>query len=45
MTEAQWDDFGGKWITRIMIETDVTKGVTLMSGIRDDVMGSDKFGF
>jgi len=45
MTEAQWDDFGGRWITRAKIENDIAKGVTLLSGIRDAAVGSDKFGF
>ena len=43
--EAQWNDFGGRWIVRARIESDITRGVTLLSGIRDNVMGSERFGF
>jgi hypothetical protein len=43
--EAQWDDFGGQWIIRARIEEDLSRGVTLLSGIRDSAMGSDRFGF
>jgi hypothetical protein len=45
MDEAQWDDFGGRWIVRARLEDDLARGVTLLSGIRDSVMGSDRFGF
>ena len=44
MEEAQWEDFGGRWITRVRIETG-GGGVTLLSGIRDAAMGSDRYGF
>jgi hypothetical protein len=44
MEEAQWEDFGGRWITRARIETGYS-GVTLLSGIRDAAMGSDRYGF
>ena len=44
MEEAQWEDFGGRWITRVRIETG-SGGVTLLSGIRDAAMGSDRYGF
>jgi hypothetical protein len=43
--EAQWADFDGRWITRARIESDAKKGVTLLSGIRDAAMGSDRYGF
>jgi hypothetical protein len=43
--EAQWDDFGGRWIIRARIESDLAKGVTLLSGIRDSAVGSDRYGF
>ena len=45
MNEAQWDDLGGRWIVRARLEEDIARGVTLLSGIRDNVMGSDRFGF
>ncbi|MDR1650376.1 MAG: hypothetical protein LBR87_01160 [Synergistaceae bacterium] len=45
LSEAEWNDFGGRWIVVARIESDVTRGVTLLSGIRDQAMGSDKFGF
>ena len=45
MNEAQWDDFGGRWIVRAKLEDDLERGVTLLSGIRDSVLGSDRFGF
>jgi hypothetical protein len=45
MEEAQWDDFDGRWITRARIESDVKSGGTLLSGIRDAAMGSDRYGF
>jgi hypothetical protein len=44
-TEAQWEDFGGRWIVRARIEAELERGVTLLSGIRDSAMGSDRFGF
>jgi hypothetical protein len=44
MEEAQWEDFGGRWITRARIEAGYS-GVTLLSGIRDAAMGSDRYGF
>ncbi|MDR1578793.1 MAG: hypothetical protein LBS35_00415 [Synergistaceae bacterium] len=44
MEEAQWEDFGGRWITRAKIETGYSE-VTLLSGIRDAVVGSDRYGF
>ncbi|MDR3279229.1 MAG: hypothetical protein LBT23_01845 [Synergistaceae bacterium] len=43
--EAEWNDFGGRWIIVAKIEDDITKGVTLLSGIRDQAMGSEKYGF
>ena len=43
--EAQWDDFGGRWIVRAKLENDLERGVTLLSGIRDSAMGSERFGF
>ncbi|MDR1509594.1 MAG: hypothetical protein LBS53_08150 [Synergistaceae bacterium] len=43
--EAEWNDFDGRWIVRIKIEHDVTKGVTMLSGIRDQAVGSEQFGF
>jgi hypothetical protein len=43
--EAQWDDFGGRWIIRARIESDLAKGVTLLSGIRDSEVGSERYGF
>jgi hypothetical protein len=43
--ETEWSDFGNRWIVRLKIGDDLNKGVTLLSGIRDSVMGSDKFGF
>ena len=43
--EAQWSDFGGRWIVKAVMNDDLTRGVTLLSGIRDSVMGSDRFGF
>ena len=43
--EAQWNDFGGRWIVKTRMEEDLTRGVTLLSGIRDSAMGSDRFGF
>ena len=45
MNEAEWSDFGGRWIVRATIEQDMTKGVILLSGIRDANMDSGKFGF
>ena len=45
MNEAQWEDFGGRWIVRARMEDDLERCVTLLSGIRDSVMGSDRFGF
>jgi hypothetical protein len=45
MEEAQWEDFGGRWITRARIENGAQGGVTLLSGIRDAAMGSDRYGF
>jgi hypothetical protein len=44
MEEAQWEDFEGRWITRAKIEPGYS-GVTLLSGIRDAAMGSDRYGF
>jgi hypothetical protein len=44
MEEAQWEDFEGRWLTRARIETGYS-GVTLLSGIRDAAMGSDRYGF
>jgi hypothetical protein len=44
MEEAQWEDFEGRWITRAKIE-DGSGKVTLLSGIRDAAMGSDRYGF
>ena len=43
--EAQWNDFGGRWIVKARMEDDLARGVTLLSGIRDSAMGSDRFGF
>jgi hypothetical protein len=43
--EAEWNDFDGRWIVRLRIERDVTKGVTMLSGIRDQTVGSEQFGF
>jgi hypothetical protein len=43
--EAEWNDFGGRWIVRLKIESDVAKGVTMLSGIRDRAVGSEQFGF
>ena len=45
INEAQWDDLGGRWIVVARMEDDLARGVTLLSGIRDSVMGSDRFGF
>ncbi|MDR1965160.1 MAG: hypothetical protein LBQ36_00500 [Synergistaceae bacterium] len=45
MDEAEWSDFDGRWIVRAKIETDIAKGVTLLSGIRNNVMDSASFGF
>ena len=45
MNEAQWDDLGGRWIVKAKMEDDLERGVTLLSGIRDSVMGSERFGF
>ena len=45
MNEAQWDDLGGRWIVRAKLEDDIERGVTLLSGIRDATMGTDRFGF
>jgi hypothetical protein len=43
--EAEWNDFDGRWIVRLKIENDVAKGVTMLSGIRDQAVGSEQFGF
>jgi hypothetical protein len=43
--EAEWNDFDGRWIVRLKIEHNVTKGVTMLSGIRDQAVGSEQFGF
>jgi hypothetical protein len=42
---AEWSDFDGRWIVRATLEGEVRKGVTLLSGIRDAVMGSEQYGF
>jgi hypothetical protein len=44
-TEAEWTDFGEKWIVRARQEAGPTDGVTLLSGIRDADMDSGKYGF
>ena len=45
LNEALWSDFGGRWIVKARMEDDLSRGVTLLSGIRDSVMGSERFGF
>ena len=45
MNEAQWEDFGGRWIVRARLEKNIADGVTLLSGIRNNVMDSEQFGF
>jgi hypothetical protein len=44
LTEAEWGDFGGRWIVRAKIG-EGSQGVSLLSGIRDERMDSGKYGF
>jgi hypothetical protein len=44
-TDANWSDFGEKWVVRAKQEDALEDGVTLLSGIRDATMGSAKYGF
>jgi hypothetical protein len=44
-TDANWSDFGEKWIVRAKQGDALEEGVTLLSGIRDATMGSAKYGF
>jgi hypothetical protein len=44
-TEAEWTDFGEKWLVRARQGEGMTDGVTLLSGIRDAEMDSGKYGF
>jgi hypothetical protein len=44
-SEAEWTDFGEKWIVRARQGEGMTDGVTLLSGIRDKDMDSGKYGF
>ncbi|MDR1516030.1 MAG: hypothetical protein LBS45_10055 [Synergistaceae bacterium] len=43
--EAEWTDFGEKWLVRARQGEGSTDGVTLLSGIRDAEMDSGKYGF
>jgi hypothetical protein len=43
--EAEWTDFGEKWLVLARQGNGPTDGVTLLSGIRDAEMGSEKYGF
>lgn len=45
MSEAEWKDFDGRWLVRAKLEAEISGGVTLLSGIRDEKMDSGKFGF
>jgi hypothetical protein len=44
-TEAEWTDFGEKWLVRTRQGEGPTDGVFLLSGIRDALMDSGKYGF
>jgi hypothetical protein len=44
-TEAEWKDFGEKWLVRARQGEGPTDGVVLLSGIRDALMDSGKYGF
>ncbi|MDR1917239.1 MAG: hypothetical protein LBQ58_11775 [Synergistaceae bacterium] len=44
LTEAEWSDFGGRWIVRATMGEN-GEGVFLLSGIRDAIMDSGKYGF
>jgi hypothetical protein len=44
-TVAEWTDFGEKWLVRARQGEGATDGVTLLSGIRDALMDSGKYGF
>ncbi|MDR0649757.1 MAG: hypothetical protein LBF92_10540 [Synergistaceae bacterium] len=44
-TEAEWTDFGEKWLVLARQGEGPTDGVTLLSGIRDAEMDSGKYGF
>jgi hypothetical protein len=44
-TDANWSDFGEKWIVSARQGDSPEDGVTLLSGIRDSDMGSAKYGF
>jgi hypothetical protein len=44
-TEAEWTDFGEKWLVRARQGEGPTDGVFLLSGIRDALMDSGKYGF
>jgi hypothetical protein len=44
-SEAEWKDFGEKWLVLAKQEQEISSGVTLLSGIRDARMDSGKYGF
>jgi hypothetical protein len=44
-TEAEWTDFGEKWLVLARQGEGPADGVTLLSGIRDADMDSGKYGF
>ena len=44
-TEAEWTDFGEKWLVRARQGESYADGVFLLSGIRDALMDSGKYGF
>jgi hypothetical protein len=44
-TEAEWTDFGEKWLVLARQGDGPAGGVALLSGIRDAVMDSGKYGF
>lgn len=45
LQEASWTDAGDKLLVRARLNPGAEEGVTLLTGIRDAKMGSEKYGF
>lgn len=43
--EAEWREMGGKLLVRVRMGKNLEEGVTLLTGIRNDPMSSEKYGF
>ena len=45
LDQAEWVEMDGKLLVRARIEPELSDGVTLLTGIRNDAMESGKYGF